>query len=468
MMDSGDKNTDRSKGSMITAVLFMVFVTLVGMTLLTHTITQNRIIRYRIEKTGEIHSIQRELIHYLHCFREKILSADLTACPHPETDYFTGEFFPDTVSGGVVIQNQFSSQISENHTFRSIRVTDRIHGRKMKGNQVINAHAVIDLLSGFIPLNRIPLLAHTERVTSPDQGPSGNDIRIDGTGTAAAGDLPVDFDVTSFLIDALKIQGGILNWARVRERFGFEVSDDPIETGIYFMVDDNTLESVFIQGDVQKLVFSVRDDRQVMEIHFQGERRELCYRPGKYYFRSWNEGVPENTAFHENIIVNGNLWSLEQKGDCAFHEDSNLKLLVSGQTIIRTPLVNRNLEVEKLNLTRLTLIAACHSLFDLDGGMPGVRVETGEKTRLQATLMVDGEFDNRCPELELYGSLYARTLHNTGDLNIHHMGSRWDSGNYFHTMNVTLVVGFFIDCIEEVHHAWVIPNRSPQDRIHRG
>ena len=468
MMDSKKKIPDPEKGSMIMAVLFVVFASFVGLTLLTHTISQNRIIRYRIKKIEETDRIQQELIHYLHCFREKIMSENLNSWIHPETDYFTAEFFPDTVSRQVKLKNHFYQITEEKGDYRKIRIKNTVEGQILNGNQVLNADAVIDLLSGNIPLSLIPLVTPTGFDIHPDQFLPGHDIMLPGPGTAIMDDLPVDFDVSSFLIDALKIRGEILSWARIRERFGFEISDQPIETGIYFMIENNILESVFIQGDIQKMVFSVSDDLQVIKIHLDGTCHELSYRPGGSYIQSWNERIPESTAFRENIIVNGNLWSLEQAGGSAFREDANIKLLVSGQTIIRTSLETKNLELEKLRLTRLTLITGTHQLYGPENGRPEVLIETDDKTQLQITLLVEGNFKNKSPELDLTGSLFTETVVNEGRLNISHLRSAWDSGSYFHTGNTTLVVDFFIDCIEEVHNAFLFKCFQENERVHRG
>ncbi len=452
MMDLERETKHKSKGSMITAVLFVVFVTFIGFTLLTHTIIQNRIIKHRIKKITETEKIQQELIHYLHHFREKIFNENLRNVQSPETDYFSCEFFPEKVSNQVIIKNNFRNRIEEKSFYRKIRIINNIDARSLKSNHVLNADAIIDLLSGNIPLSLISLFINTKINIPPEIYLEENNIEIKNPANFIIDDIPVDFDISSFLIDALKIKGDLLNWAEIRKKFGFEISDDPINNGIYFIIENNSLESIFIQGDLQKLIFAVYNELQVIQFHFEGKSYEIRYQPGEEYFRSWNDQIQDTTLFNEKIIVNGNLWCLEQQGKSAFNKNSNIKLLVSGQTIIRTSLETENLELEKLKLTNLTLIASYHNLYNLENKQPEILVETKDKTKIQATIIANGAFGNNCSELELSGSLFAKTMQNDGKLTINFIRSGFDSGQYFHTGNITTVFNFFIDFIEEVYN----------------
>lgn len=441
----------QSRGSMILAILFVVFLSLAGMALLTHTLVHQHILSARAKKIAETERIYQELIFYQHQFREKVFGDNLLNIHCPESDYFNLDIFPDVQVNQVLIKNSFSNRIQQQDDYRKIRIIDTIQILSLKSRYQLKTNVIIDLLSGNIPLHLITFFLQAKIEIPEDIYLKENHIEVKAKGQYLIGDIPVDFDVTGFLADALKIQGNQLSWAEIRKKFGFDISDEPIEKGIYILAEEGRVETIFIQGDLQKLIFSTREGIQEIQFHLGGQCYQLSYQPQQNYFRCWDPQIPVQSVFNQKIIVNGNLWSLEQSQQSAFLESTNIKLLVSGQTVITTSLETQNLDIEKIRLNNLTLIGGTHDLFLPENSQPGVTVDIEGKAIIQATILVQGRFENRSEELEISGSLFAEEVHNQGRLTIHSTDSGFDSGTYFHTGIITIIIDFFIDFIEEVY-----------------
>jgi hypothetical protein len=438
-------------GSIILSVLFVVFVAFVGLGILGHTITHIRILGCRTRKTAETAAIAGETIRHLHGYREKVFSEQRHECFSPDKTYFNSENFPDTIVEGTLFKNNFNFREVSNPLFKKIRIVNTVDARSTRSNRMLKSCASLDVLSGKIPLNLIPLFLRKKIEISEEKYLKANRIDIINAPNPVVGDFLVDFNISDFLIHSLKISGSILGWPELREKFGLEISEEPIAEGIYLVAEDHTVESVFIQGDLRQLIFSAEDDRQKIEFHLRDRVVELGYGPKGEDFFCWDPEIGNDFRFNEKIIVNGNVWSLEQKnGYPAFREDSGILLMVSGQTVIRTALETRNLEMKKLRLNNLTLVCSHHALFDPPETPARVVVENGEKIPVQATIMVNGIFENRSPELELSGSLFARDILNQGHIKLNFTESSRNPGEYFHTIDFLFISDFFVDFIEEV------------------
>lgn len=450
-MPASESKNSHSRGGMILATLFVVFLSMAGMALLTHTLIHQHVLSARIKKISETERIFQELIWYQHHFREKVFNDHIVQIPSPESDYFNTDTFPSTQVNKALIENSFSSHTLDYSQYRRIRIMDHIQIHSLKGNRHLKSDIIIDLLTGNIPIYLIPFFLNADIEVPEEFYLNENHIDIQSRGQFLIDDFPVNFDVTGFLADALNIQGSLLGWKEIRQKFGFEISDDPIEKGIYILEEGGRIESVFIQGDLEKLIFSCDEEFQKVAFVQDGQSHSIRYKPGEDFFQCWIPAIPVQAVFNQNIVVNGNLWSLEQGQKQAFTENTEIKLLVSGQTVISTSLENQSLEIEKIRLNNLTLIAGAHDLTNPDGKQPAVTVDTGEKTTIRANILVQGRFENRNDETEIVGSLFAREITNRGRLSIRPAGYGFDSNPYFFTGIMTFISDFFVDFIEEVY-----------------
>jgi hypothetical protein len=440
----------KKEGILLVSVLFVILLTFIGLSLLTSSISHIRIQRARIKKNTAVSGMVQELVCYLHNLREKIFTANLNIYPIPETDYFNREIFPDHKKGPIIISGLFSHRISDYNRFKKIRISDAIQVTSESNNYCVQSDILIDILSGKIPLDFFPLFL-SKKIEGPEELFLQNQgIDIGGTTNFIISDTAIEFHVSDFLIDSLKISGAILNWENLRKKFGLEIKDEPIEKGIYFIHEDNVLESIFIQDDLQRLIFSTENGRQIIQFYIAGDLYELSYPPGQDGFFYWDNQIQNDAFFKEKIIINGNVWSLEQKNNFAFQEDSHITLLVSGKTIIRTSLKAEHLDVKKMSIPKLTLICSNNSLFNSTDPSE-VIVDTPPHTDIHASFLVNGAFSNRGSDLDIYGNVFAKDIKNQGIIKIIPKNCNSLLSDYFFTSDFKCVYQFLINFIEEVH-----------------
>jgi hypothetical protein len=265
-------------------------------------------------------------------------------------------------------------------------------------------------------------------------------------------DIETEFNVSGFLLDSMKISGNTLSWRNIREKFGFEISDEPIKEGIYILSEDDIVESIFIQGDVERVIFSIQDNIQIIRIIKGGNSYEMRYIPNDTYFTCWDNTIDNQSIFKEKIIINGNILSVEQEDKTAFIEDSNIKLFSSGTIKIKTSLETKNFDSKKIKLTNLTLINSFNAIFNPTNSKSNIIVDTQDETKIQASIITSGKFTNSNQDLKLSGSLFAKDLENKGCIEIEQSNSKFDSGNYFRTKDFKYLKEFLIDSIEEIYY----------------
>jgi hypothetical protein len=434
-----------------------MFLTFLGLSLLGFSIFHTWIRGARTQRITETDRMHRELIYYLHALREKIFSQDLRAFPDPAADYFNKDYFPDTTVGAgagsgdnIVIKNSFTNLVFPREFYTKTRIIDRINVSSNKNNYSINAEVFIDMASGQIPLTFFPFFPG-----APGEIP-GNVENLDGgSPVMALNGVEVEFNVSDFLLNCLEVQGTALTWAAMREKFGFEVSDAPIPEGIHLLVGDSQVKCIFIQGDVERLVFSTMDNIQKILVSKGGVAHEYHYKPGENYFIDRDNLTEEPWLFKERLVVNGNIWSLEQEGDAAFAEAAHITLFASGTVVIRSDLVTttKNLNLQKIMSTSLTLVCASGTLFDREDLKPGVRVEPPEgknETSIEASILTDGKLTNDSPKLEISGSIYSKELENQGIIQYRHVGAGSDWGAFFRTLDFKYIFHFHINAVEEI------------------
>lgn len=447
-----------NKGNIVIALLLVMFLTYLGLSLLGFSIFHTWIRNARMQKITETDHMRQELIYYLHTLREKVFNQDLRPFLDPVADYFNQDYFPDTtVSAGsgdsIVIKNSFSNLVFPKEFYTKTRVIDRINVSSGKSNYSINAEVFIDMASGQIPLTFFPFF-----LDKSGEIPGNVENMDGGSSDMVLNGVEVEFNVSEFLVNCLEVKGTALTWAAMREKFGFEVSDDPIPEGIHLLVEDNLVKCIFIQGDVERLVFSTADNIQKILVSKGCVAHEYHYKPGENYFINCDNLTQESWLFKERIVVNGNIWSLEQEGDAAFNETAHITLFASGTVIIRSDLVTKtkNLDLQKIMSTSLTLVCASGTLFDREELKPEIRIEPPDgknETCIEASIITDGKLTNESPKLKVSGSIYSKDLENQGIIEFRHVDAGSDWGTFFRTMEFKYIYHFHINYIEEIEEA---------------
>jgi hypothetical protein len=236
----------------------------------------------------------------------------------------------------------------------------------------------------------------------------------------------------------------------MREKFGLDISDEPIPEGIHLPMEDGIINCMFIQGHVERLVFSTRENIQKITVTQNGTTHEYFYKPGEYYFINWDNQREETLLFNEIIAVNGNIGSLEQEGDAAFTDTACITLYSSGNVTIRSSLESQNLDLKKMKSTGLTMVCSFNKLFNLTAGSHDVKVDVEDDASLEASIIANGKLINKSKKLNLKGSIYCKDLENEGSIVVNYRKSGSDSVSFFRTVDYKGIGSFSIDAIDEV------------------
>jgi hypothetical protein len=455
----------KDKGNILVSVVFVSFLAFVGISLLTFTVMHTRIVRARTIKLVKTDRIYQDLIYYLHHFREKIFNERIRDFSQPGQDYFNTVYFPDIITDNKhqIIHSFDYFEIPKAY-YTKTRIIVSLETSSTTNRYCLNSEVFIDILSGKIPLTIFPFFINreTENPAPVDAETFSreNNVINKSDKKVVIDDIEAELGIHEFLIDALKITGSNLSWREIRDKFGFPPSDEPIPQGIYFLVADGVLESIFIQGDIERMIFSARDQVQKIRLIKNTVPYELYYKPQESYFACWDYSVTGDMGFKEKIIVNGSVWSIEQEEDGAFTEFSDITLLVTGNAVVRSNLETTEsyLSLRQSKLSNLKLVCGkehLEYLFDSNGTESGVVIDNVDKTNptnLQVSVIVDGKFTNKDQELKLSGSLYCKDLENTGTIEITHMDAAVPEENYFSTIDFKYINQFLIHFIEEVYY----------------
>ena len=454
----------KTNGNIIISLTAIVFISLLGIGLLLHCVTHIHIVKARNTKMMETDRLYQDLIFYLHNFRERIFKEEIQDFNQPESEFFNDTFFPaQTTDNKNVITVSFDHVVFPKQGYNKTRVTAALSADASSNRHPyhLKAEAAIDILSGKVPLPFFPLFIQGDIETPPEIFLKENRIINKSSKKIVVGNIGTELDISRFLIDALKISGTLMTWRAIREKLGLEPSDNPIPEGLYPVIENGFVESIVIQGDVERMVFSIDNQEHLQEIRIIKETipYEIRYRPGENYFICWDPVMGSDAFFKGKILVNGNVWSIEQAGEAAFLEKSDIRLFVSGKAIICSDLETKTdeqrLDLKKLKLTSLTVSCGKSQLFNQ--GSPGseVIIDVVEVvTELQVSIITAGKFTNKNPgaTLKLSGSLYCADLENNGTIEINHVPSALTGSqeNYFSTVDYKVVDRFFIHFIEEV------------------
>jgi hypothetical protein len=444
----------KRSGNIIIAVIFVVLVSFIGLSLLTFSYMHNKIEGVRTRKTIETGKIRQDLIYYLHHFREKVMAENMADIDTPEIDYFNKTLFPDEKISGTLITNSFANKETQKLNYKKTRIINLITADAAKSNYIYHAEADIDLLSGQIPLTMFPILINKKIDTPTADFLKKENISSKDGKKIVVDDIKTEVDMTGFLKDAIEIdKARALTWEEIREQFGFERSSEPIAEGIHILSEENTVKLIFIQGDVERIVFSINENKQIIGIGKDGCDYELHYKPGEHYCRCWDLGLPEDSLFKEKIVVNGNAWAIEQRGEAAFLKSSNIILFVSHRAIIKSDLVTQGLDLKEIFLSNLLLLSSSQALPGQNSSIEAeVVIDVEEETNIQAAIISDGKVTNHSSKLNLSGSLYTTELENKGEIEATHKNLKSDADSYFVAKDFKYISVFFINFIEEIYN----------------
>lgn len=440
------------QGSIILAALGSLLLSLIALGLLGHVLLHERINGARNGKIWLSESMYQHLFLYLHRFREKIAAVDLNSFAAPEQDFFNQDYFgPDQIED-TTITCRFTHQVEGPDDFKKTLILGRVEARSPLGPYRWLAELQITLLSGNVPLPMIPFYGSNPVENEGDSPPDTPAIHLDPSQDFLSGRGEAQVDIRGFLADCFQIGRTQLNWINLRLKLGLEAANEPPVDGIYLYLLEGRLRAIFIQGNVDNIRFFILDDRQVFEIEQQGKQYQLAYEPAENDCRCWDPRVADYFTFDQKIIVNGNIISLTQKGETAFLAKTGLELLVAGSVVIRSNLLTGSGDPAHPARTNLILICGLGDMFNQPGRVARVKVDAGEETTIEASLVVDGTFENRSERLNVRGSLAARAVDNRGHIDLEHRVAGTDLSEFLYLNDSCFISRFLITSVEEAYN----------------
>lgn len=447
------------RGNIAVSLILVVFVTIVGLMLLSFSITHTRIVKARTQKLTIVDHMYQDFVYYLHHFRQSIFLEDLRPFPEPESEYFTNSYFPAETFNGNLIEPSFQWAEIPPKTgtalkFKKSRVTASFKITRPGTGYILSSGVTIEILSGDIPLSYFPFSTTTSLPLQDTL--EKNNITTPGKKAVKINKEDISFSMADFLLKALKINATVLGWRQIREICGLPDSDDPLPDGVYIALDPTipAVLSIFVQGDIDRLEFGAKENEQIIRIDKDSTIYQFIYQPGSPGTRCWDTNVPTHSTFEEKIIVNGNIREIRQAVDCnaAFLPDSRLSLSVSGKSVFKSNLDTEtgHLNVNKTNFANLTVTCAKDQLFN-NGENSEITIDTNETTNLSASLLTNGKITNKSKNLKVKGSIHCNSIENQGEkIEIKHSDSNNETDNFFTAKNLKILHNFVIQYIEEV------------------
>lgn len=446
--------TMKNNGHIALALLFVLLISIAGMGLLTHSLLHTKIGNARQKSGFQSEKLYRQLYLHLHRFLEKLNASDVNQFPAPENDFFNPENFPDVATEGCCVRGLFRIhplEVSEN--FQRLRIIHDVEATISRPVRTGSAQISVDLLKGRIPLDEIPLFISGTAPENMERFLETMKIRAPRPERPVVAKPEVEFRLKAYLLDCFKIKGTALGWPEIREKLHLEISDEPIEEGLYLIQEGETVEAVFIQGDVDRLRFSIDGDKQVMTIYFHNTPYCLKYIPGQCTFETWESREESRGCFREKIMVNGNIWNLEQEGAAAFVEGARIQVLTAGKIVIRSSLNPELPVLKKITVSHIALISTAKNLVSQKEVEAGIVLNAQEDIQIHATLISAGKVINQGRKVRIDGSLYSNGIENAGIIEMHYLPGRYDSSGYFSTADFrywkNVLVHFFMEAENE-------------------
>lgn len=424
----------KTRGNITLALLFVLLTSIAGMGLLTHSLVHGRIGSARQKNWAHREKLFRQLFLHSHRYLERLAATDIRLYPAPETDFFNQRNFPDGEADGTRLRGRFHIDPTETgEFFRRLRVTYEVQASLPKPPTIYSSRISADLLKGRIPLSEIPLMINGPDPENVEQFLEKTGIRTRHRERPIVAKTEVAFNLKAYLLDTFKIKGTTLGWPEIRKKLNMEVSGEPIADGPYLVSEGDTVEAVFIQGDVDALRFSVRGDRQVISIRLGRTLYSLSYIPGQPSLAGWEGGEEDGRCFQEKIMVNGNVWNLEQEGTAAFVDGSRIQVLTAGKIIVQSSLKAEPLELKDISFSHIALISTAKNLVSQSEVEAGIVLSGREDMQIEGSLISEGKVIHNGKTVRIDGSLYGAAVENSGIIEIHSRPGRFDSSRYLTT-----------------------------------
>lgn len=434
----------KEKGSILLALLFIILISVMGLTLMTHSVTHLHIIKARNEKEKNIDILYNQLFVYLHNIREKIEKTDFSNIGNIFTDLFNKKNFPDKTSGSIRLSNKFTFLSQKKEFYEKIRGDLFIRADYLRKNSHFSNGNKFTIYSGEIPIQIVPFLLTKKTIPDPEKYMKKYSIDLKDhliNRTPVSSRIILDFTrffSDNYSGDNLKPVGDLI-------KNGPDLESKDLTAMILFYFDKFNRRSMLVNTNIDKLIFSIDGDIQIIEITKGNQLFIIEYIPGDNYINTSDPEREFNHIFSEKIVVNGNIELIEQSGEYAFTPKTGLDLIAFGKIFIDGSLKTKN-GIRK-NIAPLTLVSAINP-FDIKNKTQKSITISGGYGHLDISIITSGKLINLNRISEIGGSLACNNIENSGKINIYSQ-YKPGTGNWFRLTDFTLLSEFFTDYIEE-------------------
>ncbi|MFQ6109092.1 MAG: hypothetical protein ACE5L7_06020 [Candidatus Aminicenantales bacterium] len=242
------------------------------------------------------------------------------------------------------------------------------------------------------------------------------------------------------LMKALKIKifyPQNLSRHQLRNALGLEESDEPVPEGVYLIQDDLGLGGVFVQGDLQEMIFAIEQDFQVVSFRTEKGLWILKFSPtkGKTHYSTPTEHHFFDLIPLGIIIVNGAIRSLgggvvdpydrmtliKEEGISSILQGVNITIICSDEITISSHLIHQGIKWQegipyiKDTKSQLIIFAAGEDLLEKSEREGRIIIDENspEEIKIQASLTASGKgvsIEGEKKTVHILGSLQTSDL----------------------------------------------------------
>mgnify|MGYP001765596287 CR=1 FL=1 len=440
------------RGHVVLVLLFALLLAACGMALLSHGELHVQVVAARRNRRMAATAREQALLLGLHRYREKLAAADLQSAADPEAELCRQDFLPPWNEGEIEVSLESSRRLLRSgEGFRVTRLEGLLRAVSRGGRREHAGRATVDLVSGDVPAGEAGLVIGGAAAPAAPWL-AGRSVGYHGSLLPQVGCPEPAIDPGKLLAAALGLPLELPDWRAIREAFGLEPSGAPVPAGVYLAGDAGKVRAVFVEGDLQKLVFAAARGWQEIAFVSAGQTRELRYRPGEASL-AWS-GDPgfAGACFAEKIVVHGNVWEIRQEGAAAFGDQARIELVASGRLNIATGLEGENLQAGSKRFPKVLLMTCGRDFFSSEAVDGDVAFVHAGDAVVDAQVIAAGSIVHGRGRLDLVGGLLAAGVENQGEIHVRGSAGDFELGLQARIPGFRLLRDFRVHFIEERIH----------------
>lgn len=425
----------KRRGSIVLSLLVVLMLSMLITGLLQSSLFHLKVYRARYRHRQAVEQIRWDLYYCLHDLMPVMLRS------HGESD---GVDFPSESRGESRISGKYIERLLiDKGRWKKTRMYCFLSACRQKSPYRVEAVASVDRLTGEIPLTQFELLDVAKMREKEISQFSLGENSVPGPM-----DVELCFDSDGFLKKKFLINDSSEEWIEIRRMAGIEILDQPLPEGFYFLTREGFIPALWIQGDVDEMVFSGDDTRQRVDIVQNGRNLTMSYAPGINNLEVVGYPEIEGGHFQETIVINGSISSLRQEDPFAFHPRTEMVIMAAGSVYIDSCLASPPQE-SKSPLNHLTLIVSRKHFFSDETSEAEVVINASNDCTIHAGLLVQGEICVVSSLLHLEGIAVAESFSGNGFSGIRPVSPKLEADEFFFSQGVELKKNFLIHSLCE-------------------